>query len=147
MFMLPTSWFLVLVVGCTAPQGADTQTSTVSGSSATQTGTAPDSDSSAPGSTGSTVTGATGSTSSTSTSTSTSTGTSTTSTGNVCATVPQTIPAGWLDAFQTPGNGLVLFCHWDPATNAYLTLNVATATCLTHIGHSLDLFPTTLCDG
>jgi hypothetical protein len=53
--------------------------------------------------------------------------------------------AGYLDQFQTPGDGLVWYCHNDGGPDTvFQESNVDS--CLTHIAHSGDIFPTTICD-
>ena len=53
--------------------------------------------------------------------------------------------AGWLDGLQTPYDGRVLYCHSSSGTN-FVFVDSDINSCLTHVGHAYDIFPTTLCD-
>ena len=52
---------------------------------------------------------------------------------------------GFLDQFQTPYDGKVIFCH-SSSGNSYTQIDTNNSSCLTHINHAYDIFPTTLCD-
>jgi hypothetical protein len=52
---------------------------------------------------------------------------------------------GYLDRFQTPGDGKVVFCHRTSA-GSWTRIDTSTSACIHHAGHLLDLFPRTLCD-
>ena len=51
---------------------------------------------------------------------------------------------GYLDAFETAGDGKVLYCHSSSGKN-YVLVESDIDSCLTHMGHKYDIFPTTLC--
>ena len=53
--------------------------------------------------------------------------------------------AGFLDAYNTPGDGKVVYCHQSGGPN-YVMNDTSNAACLTHIAHLGDVFPTTICD-
>lgn len=52
---------------------------------------------------------------------------------------------GYLDHFQTSGDGKVLFCHREGGPN-YVEIDTDVSACLSHLDHDLDVFPTTGCD-
>ena len=52
--------------------------------------------------------------------------------------------AGFLDAYQTPNDGQVTYCHGTGG--GYNYLNTSISACETHANHNNDIFPTTLCD-
>jgi len=53
--------------------------------------------------------------------------------------------AGFLDAYNTPGDGKVIYCHQSGGPN-YVMQDTSVSSCLTHIAHAGDVFPTTICD-
>jgi hypothetical protein len=54
--------------------------------------------------------------------------------------------AGYLDPYQTPGDGKVLYCHSGGGPN-YTFVDSDISSCLTHLSnHASDVFPTTGCD-
>lgn len=52
---------------------------------------------------------------------------------------------GYLDGFQTEGDGRVLYCHSGSA-KSYVFVDSDIDSCLAHLDHRGDVFPTTLCD-
>ncbi len=52
---------------------------------------------------------------------------------------------GWLDQFQTPGDGKVIFCHRN-APGKWSVIDTRIRSCIPHAGHLRDIFPSTLCD-
>jgi hypothetical protein len=53
--------------------------------------------------------------------------------------------SGYLDAFETPGDGRVLYCH-SGSGKSYVFVDSDIDSCLAHLDHRGDVFPTTLCD-
>jgi len=53
--------------------------------------------------------------------------------------------AGFLDAYNTPGDGKVIYCHQSGGPN-YVMQDTSVSSCLTHIAHAGDVFPTSICD-
>lgn len=53
--------------------------------------------------------------------------------------------APFLDSFNVPGDGMVFYCHNSGGPN-YVLHHSSTNSCLTHISHYNDIFPSTLCD-
>lgn len=51
----------------------------------------------------------------------------------------------WLDQFQVPNDGKVYFCH-SGSGSSYTIVNSDISSCMAHLSHSHDVFPTTLCD-
>lgn len=53
--------------------------------------------------------------------------------------------AGYLDRYQTAGDGHVLYCHSSGGSNwTFVDSNISS--CLPHLNHAYDVFPTTGCD-
>jgi len=52
---------------------------------------------------------------------------------------------GYLDGFQRPGDGKVVFCHRQGGPN-YVIINTDIDACLPHLDHDQDVFPTSGCD-
>jgi hypothetical protein len=52
---------------------------------------------------------------------------------------------GYLDAFQTAGDGRVLYCH-SGSGKSFVFVDSDIDSCLAHLDHRGDVFPTTLCD-
>lgn len=50
-----------------------------------------------------------------------------------------------LDRYQVEGDGRVLYCHSSSGHNLVL-VDSSIDSCLTHLDHRYDIFPTTLCD-
>jgi hypothetical protein len=50
-----------------------------------------------------------------------------------------------LDPYQTPGDGRVVYCHAGGGTNIHY-IETDISSCLPHINHPGDVFPTTGCD-
>lgn len=119
----------------TATPSGTTSTGTTSASTSTSTGSPQSTTFTAP--TAGTPAGTT-----TGTPTGTPAGSTTTNPATVCINAAA-IP-GFLDAIQVPGSGLVIYCHNSPG--GLVMQNDPTLTCLTHISHAGDIFPTTLCD-
>jgi len=97
--------------------------------------------------TGSGTTPSTGSSGqSTSSASTVSTGTTTASTSTT-TTVPVCTQAaatpGFLDQFQVPNDGMVSYCHDSAGQLTYVQTSVGT--CMTHVGHVADIYPTTIC--
>jgi len=53
--------------------------------------------------------------------------------------------AGYLDAYNTPNDDKVVYCHKSGGPN-YVMQDTSVSACLTHIDHLGDIFPTTICD-
>jgi hypothetical protein len=62
---------------------------------------------------------------------------------DLCSLAART--AGYLDAFQVPGDGQVLFCHRESGPH-FVEINTNISACIPHLDHTHDVFPTTLCD-
>jgi hypothetical protein len=52
---------------------------------------------------------------------------------------------GYLDQFQTPGDDRVLYCH-SGAGGSWNFVESNISSCLPHLNHNFDVFPTTGCD-
>jgi hypothetical protein len=50
---------------------------------------------------------------------------------------------GYLDQFEVPGDGRVFYCHSGSGNYVQIESNISS--CLPHLNHSHDVFPTTLC--
>lgn len=50
-----------------------------------------------------------------------------------------------LDPFQTPSDGRVYYCH-SGSGNSYNYIETDISSCLPHLNHDYDIFPTTGCD-
>ena len=53
--------------------------------------------------------------------------------------------SGFLDGFQTPDDGKVVFCHSGSGSH-YSKNDTDISACLPHLNHTNDVFPTTGCD-
>ena len=53
--------------------------------------------------------------------------------------------SGWLDQFQTPLDGKVVFCHRTSLGN-WTIVDASISACRAHAYHLLDQFPSSLCD-
>jgi hypothetical protein len=53
--------------------------------------------------------------------------------------------AGYLDPWQTPLDGRVYYCHSSSGSN-WNFVESDISSCLPHINHNYDVFPTTGCD-
>lgn len=53
--------------------------------------------------------------------------------------------ADHLDPFQVPGDGRVRYCHRTSPGN-WVMIETDISSCVPHIHHDLDIFPTTICD-
>jgi hypothetical protein len=62
---------------------------------------------------------------------------------DLCSKAART--AGYLDSFQTPGDGKVLYCHRGGGPH-YVLVDTDISACLPHLDHVNDVFPSTLCD-
>ena len=51
---------------------------------------------------------------------------------------------GYLDQFETAGDGRVLYCHSGSGHN-YNLVESSVDSCIPHLAHIFDIFPTTLC--
>jgi hypothetical protein len=85
----------------------------------------------------------------TGTGTGTGTGGTTTTTpptgDEVCDLAAATGLATALDPYQIPGDGRVVYCH-SSAGNSYNYVESDISSCLPHINHNFDIFPSTGCD-
>lgn len=61
----------------------------------------------------------------------------------ICETAANLV--GYLDGYQTAGDGKVLFCHSQNG-NKWVYIESDISACLPHLGHAYDIFPTTGCD-
>ena len=62
---------------------------------------------------------------------------------DLCSKAART--AGYLDKFQTAGDGKVLYCHRGGGPH-YVLVDSDISSCLPHLDHENDVFPSTLCD-
>lgn len=53
--------------------------------------------------------------------------------------------AGFLDSYQVPGDGRVIYCHSGTGRH-YTIIDTDISSCLPHLDHVADVFPSTLCD-
>ncbi len=53
--------------------------------------------------------------------------------------------AGYLDPWQTAGDGRVYYCHSSSGSN-WVFIESDISSCLPHLNHGFDIFPTTGCD-
>jgi hypothetical protein len=53
--------------------------------------------------------------------------------------------AGYLDAWQTAGDGRVYYCHSSSGTN-WVFVESDISSCIPHLNHNYAVFPTTGCD-
>jgi hypothetical protein len=51
---------------------------------------------------------------------------------------------GWLDQFQVAGDGRVYYCHAGSGNYTMVESNIDS--CIKHLDHEWDVFPSTLCD-
>lgn len=156
--------------GVTAPSNTNPSTQTATGTG-TGSGTATGGTSISTTDTGwvwttpTTGTGTGGTSTSTGTSTGGTTGTGTTSSGTGTGTGTGTLPphtglwdtgvwdlcdwadqiAGFLDGYNLAGDNKVVYCHATGGGN-FNMVDSSVNSCLTHISHVDDIFPSTLCD-
>jgi hypothetical protein len=53
--------------------------------------------------------------------------------------------SGYLDRFQVAGDGRVLYCH-SSSGRGFVVIASDISSCLPHLDHRYDIFPTSLCD-
>lgn len=52
---------------------------------------------------------------------------------------------GYLDTFQVPDDGRVVFCHRQGGPH-FTAIDTSISACMPHLDHTYDVFPSTLCD-
>ncbi|MCA9493359.1 MAG: hypothetical protein KC621_25685, partial [Myxococcales bacterium] len=52
--------------------------------------------------------------------------------------------AGYLDQWQTAGDGRVYYCHSSSGNYTFVESDISS--CLPHLNHNFDVFPSTGCD-